>query len=155
MSEALKNIEAHGHKLPVLKPAQTLYRPYIKSGNQVFISGQLPLGFGELTEHKGQLGRDYTIEQGQKTAHICGLNVIAQLQEACGGDLDKVKSCLKLTVFVNSSPSFTDHPQIANPVSDLMVKTFGDKGQHARSAVGVAQLPFGVAVEVEAIFEVE
>lgn len=155
MSTVLKNLEAHGYQLPELKPLQTLYKPYVRSGNHIYISGQLPMGFGDLSEHKGQLGTDYTVEHGQKTAHICGLNVLAQLKAACDGNLDKVKNCVKLTIFVNSSATFIDHPQVANPVSDLMLKAFGAKGEHARSAVGVAQLPFGVAVEVEAIFEVE
>jgi enamine deaminase RidA (YjgF/YER057c/UK114 family) len=141
--------------LPEIKPAQTLFKPYLVTGNTVYISGQLPTGFGELSEHVGQLGKDCDIEKGKKVAHICGLNVIAQVKAACGGNLDKVKKCAKLVVFVNSSSTFTEQPAIANAVSDLMLKVFGDAGNHARSAIGVSQLPFGVAVEVEAIFEIE
>ncbi len=154
MSQVLKNLESNGYKLPVLSPnPQAKFKPFLVSGNQVYISGQLPLGFGDVKEHVGQLGGKVSIEQGQKISHICGLNVLAQLQAAIG-DLDKVKKCVKLTIFVNSTPSFTDQPVVANAVSDLMLKTFGEKGDHARSAIGVAQLPLGVAVEVEAIFEI-
>ncbi len=153
MSQALKNLESNGYKLPELKPAQTKFKPFLISGSHVYISGQLPLGFGDVKEHVGHLGGNVSIEQGQKIAHICGLNVLAQLQAAVG-DLDKVKKCVKLTIFVNSTPTFTDQPVVANAVSDLMLKTFGEKGEHARSAIGVAQLPLGVAVEVEAIFEI-
>lgn len=141
--------------LPELKASSGLFKPFMISGNTVYISGQLPIGFGDLSEHVGQLGRDCTIEKATNVAHICGLNVIAQLKAACDGNLDKVKRCVKITVFVNSDSNFTDQPLIANAVSDLLVKVFGDKGAHARSAIGVSQLPFGVAVEVEAIFEIE
>ena len=101
----------------------------------------------------GKLGKDISIEDGQKCARICGINILAHLKNACDGDLDRVKQCLRLGVFVNSTESFLDHPKVANGVSDMMVEIFGDKGKHARFAVGVAQLPFGVAVEVDATFE--
>lgn len=138
---------------PASKPAAS-YVPFVVTGNTVFISGQLPLGVGELETYVGQLGNGYPLDNGKETARVCALNVIAQLKEACGGNLNKVKRCVKLTVFVNSSADFTEQPQVANGASDLMVKVFGDKGAHARSAVGVSQLPRGVAVEVEAIFEI-
>ncbi len=138
---------------PASKPAAS-YVPFVVTGNLVFISGQLPLGIGELSEYVGQLGRDFSIEQGKNTARTCGLNVISQLKEACGGDLERVKRCVKLVVFVNSTGDFIEHPQVANGASDLMKEVFGDKGEHARSAIGVSQLPRGVAVEVEAVFEI-
>ncbi len=154
MSQVLKNLESNGYTLPALSPnPQAKFKPFLISGNQVFVSGQLPLGFGEVKEHVGQLGANISIEEGQKIAHICGLNVLAQVQAAVG-DLDKVKKCVKLTIFVNSTASFIEQPVVANAVSDLMLKAFGSKGEHARSAIGVAQLPLGVAVEVEAIFEI-
>jgi len=139
---------------PASKPAAS-YVPFVVSENHVYISGQLPLGIGELTDHVGQLGNGCTVEKGQETAKVCALNVVAQLKEACGGDLNRVKRCVKLVVFVNSSSTFTEQPQVANGASDLMVKIFGEKGSHARSAIGCSQLPRGVAVEVEAIFEIE
>jgi enamine deaminase RidA (YjgF/YER057c/UK114 family) len=134
------------------KPAAS-YVPYVVSGNMVYISGQLPLGVSELSTYVGQLGNDFTLEQGQETARVCGLNVLAQLRAACG-NLNNVVRCVKLTVFVNSTGTFTEQPQVANGASDLMVKVFGSKGAHARSAIGVSQLPRGVAAEVEAVFEI-
>lgn len=155
MSQVLKNLSASELSLPSLPKSQTLFRPYIISGNLVFISGQLPLGFGELANYSGKLGQQFNIEQGQKIAQICGLNVLYHLQNACSGNLDKVQQCIKLTVFVNSTPDFTEQPAIADAVSKLMVQAFGEeKGAHSRSAIGVAQLPKGVAVEVEAIFKI-
>lgn len=149
------NLKSLNIVLPEIKPAQTLFKPYLVTGKTVYISGQLPTGFGDIAQHVGQLGKDCDIEKAKNIAHICGLNVIAQLKEACGGNLDKVKKCAKLTIFVNSAANFTEQPAVANAVSDLMLKVFGDAGNHARSAIGVSQLPFGVAVEVEAIFEIE
>ena len=120
--------------------------------NNAYLSGQITVWNGEF-QFKGQLGKELQIEDGQKAARLCGLNIIAQLQAALG-DLDRVRRCVKLNVFVNSTPSFTDQPKVANGVSDLMAEVFGDAGKHARSAVGVAQLPLGVSVEVDAVFEI-
>jgi enamine deaminase RidA (YjgF/YER057c/UK114 family) len=153
MSQVLANLNAQGINLPALGESKTLFKQYVVSGNHVYISGQLPLGFGDLKEHVGQLGKNCDIERARKIANYCALNAIAQLQAAIG-DLDKVKRCTKLTVFVNSTAEFTDQPQVANAASELMIQAFGEKGAHARSAIGVSQLPFGVAVEVEAIFEI-
>lgn len=119
----------------------------------VFISGQITIFNGEL-QFVGKLGKDFSIGDGQHAAKLCGLNLIAQLKNACDGDLDKVKRVVKLGVFVNSTESFIDQPQVANGVSDLMVEVFGDKGRHARFAVSAAQLPKGIAVEVDGVFEV-
>jgi enamine deaminase RidA (YjgF/YER057c/UK114 family) len=102
--------------------------------------------------YKGRLGQEFKIEDGQAAARLCALNVVAQLKNALG-DLDRVKRCAKLTVFVNSANDFTDQPKVANGASDLMVEVFGDAGKHTRSAVGVNVLPLNVAVEVEGIFE--
>ena len=151
---AEQNLKDLGLTLPPATKPVASYVPFVVTGNLVFLSGQLPLGVGELSTHVGQLGRDFSVEQGKATAQLCGLNVIAQLKEACGGDLSRVKQCVKLVVFVNSSADFIEHPQVANGASDLVKQVFGDKGQHARSAIGVSQLPRGVAVEVEAIFEI-
>ena len=152
----IDNLEQNGLKLPdVEHPAAALYNPYIISGNHVYVSGQLPMGFGDMSEHVGQLGTNMDAEKGAKIAEYCMLNALKQVKDACGGDLGKVKRCVKITVFVNSAADFTDQPKVANGASNVIVKAFGtEKGQHSRSAIGNSQLPFGVAVEVEAIFEI-
>ena len=139
-------------ELPKAAAPVANYVPVVVTGNQVYLSGQITVWNGEF-QFKGQLGKELQIEDGQKAARLCGLNIIAQLQAALG-DLDRVRRCVKLNVFVNSTPSFTDQPKVANGVSDLMAEVFGDAGKHARSAVGVAQLPLGVSVEVDAVFEI-
>ena len=117
-----------------------------------FVSGQVTSWNGEI-KYKGKLGKEVGIEEGQQAARICALNIIAQLK-AVLGDLDRVKRCLKLGVFVNSTPEFTDQPKVANGASDLMVEVFGEAGKHARFAVSAGSLPLGCAVEVDAVFEV-
>lgn len=154
MSSVLKNLSEVGLKLPELPASVGKFKPYAISGKQVFISGQLPLGFGDIKEHVGQFGSNMEIEKGKNIARIVALNILYQLKAAVG-NLESIKRCVKLTVFVNSSSSFTDQPLIANEISEIMLIAFGAKGEHARSAIGVSQLPFGVAVEAEAIFEIE
>lgn len=143
-----------GISIPQASIPAANYVPYVQTGNTLFISGQLPLQGSEVTQ-TGQLGAGVSIEQGQACARICALNVIAQVKHALGGDLSRVKRIVKLCVFVNSTPTFTDQPQVANGASDLFVNIFGDAGKHARSAVGVSQLPRNAAVEVEAVVEIE
>jgi enamine deaminase RidA (YjgF/YER057c/UK114 family) len=142
-----------GIELPKASSPAANYVPYAITGNQVFIAGQVPFWNGEL-KHIGRLGEDYSVEQGQETARICALNIIAQLREACGGDLDRITRIVKLGCFVNCTSDFTKHPMVANGASDLMVDIFGEAGKHARFAVGVNVLPMGVAVEVDAIAEI-
>ena len=121
-------------------------------GNLVYISGQLPLSNeGKLI--KGKIGKDLNLEQGQESARFCALNLLAQLKKITGS-LDKVKSCIKITGYVNSTDSFIDQPKVINGASDLISQIFGDKGKHARAAVSVNSLPLGASVEVEGIFEV-
>ena len=121
-------------------------------GNLVYISGQLPLSNeGKLI--KGKIGKDLNLEQGQESAKLCALNLLAQLKKITGS-LDKVKSCIKITGYVNSTDSFIDQPKVINGASDLISQIFGDKGKHARAAVSVNSLPLGASVEVEGIFEV-
>jgi enamine deaminase RidA (YjgF/YER057c/UK114 family) len=139
-------------ELPKAAAPVANYVPVVVTGKQAFVSGQVPVWNGEL-KYIGQLGKEFQVADGQQAARLCGHNIIAQLQAALG-DLDRVKRCVKLNVFVNSAPGFTDQPKVANGVSDFMVEVFGDAGKHARSAVGVAQLPLGVAVEVDATFEI-
>jgi len=129
------------------------YVPVVMGGNLAFVSGQVTVWNGEF-RFIGKLGKEFDIEQGQQAARICGLNVLAQLKAALAGDLDRVKRCVRLGVFVNSVDDFTDQPKVANGVSDLMVEVFGDAGKHARAAVGTNVLPLNVAVEVEAVFEI-
>lgn len=154
MSRAIRRLAEFNLVLPVLPVPTTKFKPYVVSGNHVYVSGQLPLGFGDIKEHVGQLGKDCDVKNGINIAKIVALNVLYQAAAACGGDLDKIKRCVKLTVFVNSSSTFTDQPVIANAISEIILIAFGDEGEHARSAIGVSQLPFGVAVEAEAIFEI-
>ena len=141
-----------GLNLPAATPPVATYVPYVISGRQVIISGQLPMKDGK-PDGIGQLGREFTAEQGQAIARQCLLNVLAQLKAACNGDFTRVKRALRLGVFVNSTTGFTEHSKVANGASDLLVALMGEAGKHARAAVGVAQLPLGAAVEVEAMFE--
>ena len=121
-------------------------------GNLVYISGQLTLSNeGKLI--KGKIGKDLNLQQGQESAKLCALNLLAQLKKITGS-LDKVKSCIKITGYVNSTDSFIDQPKVINGASDLISQIFGDKGKHARAAVSVNSLPLGASVEVEGIFEV-
>ena len=128
------------------------YVPWVKSGTHVFVSGQITMRDGKL-EYLGKLGADFSVEEGQAAARLCGLNILAQVR-AAGGDLDRVVRCVRLGGFVNSTPDFTDQPKVINGASDLMAEVFGDKGKHARAAVSAAALPLGVAVEVEAVVEI-
>ena len=142
-----------GIELPQASAPAANYMPYVVSGNTVYISGQVPVLDGELM-FLGKLGEDHDVDSGYQAARLCALNIIAQLKAACGGDLDRVTRCLKLGGFVNSIPGFGDQPKVVNGASDLMVEVFGDNGRHARFAVSAASLPFGVAVEVDAVFEI-
>lgn len=140
-------------ELPQAAAPVANYVPAVMAGNLVFISGQVTVWNGEF-KYVGKLGRDFSVEEGQAAARLCGLNILAQLKAALNGDLDRVTRCVKLGVFVNSADDFTDQPKVANGVSDLMVEVLGDAGKHARFAVGTNALPLNVAVEVDAVFEV-
>ena len=130
------------------------YVPYVVTNNLVFISGQLPFINGKLTI-KGKVGEDVTIDDAIKMSEACAKALLSQLKAACNGNLDKVKKVIKLGGFVASSPDFTDQPKVINGASDLIVNIFGDKGKHARFAVGVAALPLNVPVEIDGVFEIE
>src|SRR5262249_2129773 len=140
-------------ELPKAASPVANYVPVAIAGNLAFIAGQVTVWNGEF-KYLGKLGQDFDVAAGQQAARICGLNILAQLRAALDGDLDRVRRCVKLNVFVNSLADFTDQPKVANGVSDLMVEVFGDAGKHARAAVGVNVLPLNVAVEVDAVFEV-
>ena len=141
-----------GITLPDAPAPAANYVPYVQTGNLVFISGQVSRDDdGFIT---GQVGRDLDVAEGQNAARTCALALIAQLRAACDGDLDRVARVVKLTGFVNAPADFTDHPKVINGASDLFAEVFGDRGQHARAAVGTASLPLGVAVEIEGVFEI-
>ena len=142
-----------GIELPEAAAPAANYVPYVVSGNQVFVAGQITIHNGEI-QYVGKLGRDYGVEDGEAAAKLCALNIIAQVKAACGGDLDRVVRCVRLGGFVNSTADFTDQPEVINGASNLMVEVFGDKGKHSRAAVSAASLPRGVAVEVDAVFEI-
>jgi len=142
-----------GISLPEAAAPAANYVPYVKSGNQLFISGQLPMADGKI-QVSGKLGADLSVEDGKQAAKLCAINLLAQAKAATG-DLNKVTRLIKIVGFVNSTPEFGDQPQVINGASDFLVEAMGDIGRHARSAVSAASLPFGVAVEIEAIFEIE
>jgi enamine deaminase RidA (YjgF/YER057c/UK114 family) len=137
---------------PASKPGGN-YVPFVRTGNLLFISGQVPIVDGKPA-WIGHLGKDISIEEGAAAARVCALALIAQAKVALDGDLDRITRVVKLTGFVACTPDFKDPPKVVNGASDLFGEVFGDAGQHARAAVGMASLPSGVAVEVEAVFEV-
>jgi enamine deaminase RidA (YjgF/YER057c/UK114 family) len=146
-------LKSLGITLPELAAPVANYVPFTISGNTLYISGQLPGAGPSLV--KGTLGKGMTVEQGRDAAKLCAISILAQAKAALKGDLDRVVRCLRLGGFVASTAEFTDHPKVVNGASDLIVEVFGDAGRHARAAVGVAALPLGAAVEVDAIFEIK
>ena len=147
-----ENLKKLNIKLPNAPDPVGSYVASRKTGNLVFISGQVPFDEkGNII--KGKLGKDLNLEEGQKAASLCALNILAQLKKICG-NLDQVKGCVKITGYVNSLDSFVDQPKVINGASDLISKVLGDKGKHARAAISANSLPLGAAVEVEAIFEI-
>ena len=139
-----------GIVLPAVTPPVASYVPVVIEGNLIFVSGQLPVRDGDMI--KGHLGRDVSLEEGQRAAQLCALNILAQVSAALDGQLDRIARCVKLGGFVACTSDFTDHPKVINGASDLMLQVLGDAGKHARAAVGVPSLPLGAAVEVEAVF---
>jgi enamine deaminase RidA (YjgF/YER057c/UK114 family) len=139
-------------EIPDAKAPVGSYVATKKVGNLLFISGQISISSnGELI--KGKIGKDLTTEDGYEAAKRCGLSILAQAKKACEGDLSKVKACVKLTGFVNSTDDFIEQPKVINGASDLIASVFGDNGMHTRAAVSTNSLPLGVSVEVDAIFE--
>jgi enamine deaminase RidA (YjgF/YER057c/UK114 family) len=142
-----------GITLPTPPAPVASYVPYVISGNLVYVSGQVSVdATGGI---KGKLGDAIEVEEGQAAARLCALNLLAQVKAACGGDLDRMKRVVKLGGFVNVTADFSPIPQVVNGCSDVMVAVFGEAGRHARSAVGVANLPLDFAVEVDGVFEIE
>ena len=140
-----------GITLPDAPAPAANYVPFVVAGGMVHVSGQISQMDGALI--KGRLGADFDVAEGAMAARTCAVSLMAQVRKACGGDWSRLKRVVKLTGFVNSTPDFTDQPKVINGASDLMVAVFGDVGRHARSAVSAASLPFGVAVEIEGLFE--
>jgi len=151
---AEENIKKLQIKLPEAKAPVGNYVATKISGKMLYISGQISINEnGELI--KGKIGKDLDIKAGYEAAKRCALSIVAQVKKACDNDLSKIKSCIKLTGFVNSTEEFTDQPKIINGASDLIVSIFDDAGMHTRAAVSTNSLPLGVSVEVDAIFELK
>jgi enamine deaminase RidA (YjgF/YER057c/UK114 family) len=146
-------LSSQGITLPAAPAPAANYVPFVVTGNLVHISGQISQNEAGLI--KGRLGEDLAVEQGAEAAQRCAISILAQLKAACGGDWNRLSRAVKLVGFVNSTPDFTDQPKVINGASDFLVAVLGDAGRHARSAVSAASLPLGVAVEIEAIFELK
>ncbi len=142
-----------GITLPDAPAPAANYVPFVKVGDLVHISGQVPFVDGKLTP--GKLGDTMTTEQGAEIAKICAIHLLAQVKKACDGDFGRLVRAVKLVGFVNSTPDFAEQPKVINGASDFMVDVLGEAGRHARSAVSAASLPFGVAVEIEGIFQIK
>ena len=150
VSEKLKKLNI---ELPNAPDPVGAYVAYKKISNLLYISGQLPIqSDGKIT--KGKIGKDLTLEDGQKASRLCVINILAQAKKAMDGDLNKIKNCIKITGYVNSTDSFIDQPKVINPASETLSSVFGDKGKHSRAAISANSLPLGAAVEIDAIFEI-
>ena len=148
-----KRLKELNIKLPNAPDPVGAYVAYKKINNFLYISGQLPLDqSGKMT--KGTVGKDLTLEEAQAASKLCVINILAQAKKSVSGDLNKIKSCVKITGYVNSTNEFIDQPKVINPASEMLSSVFGEVGKHARAAVSVNSLPLGAAVEIEAIFEV-
>lgn len=143
-----------GIELPTPSRPGANYVPYVRSGSLLFLTGQLSQWNGER-RFVGKLGREFGIPEGQQAARLCALNLIAHAREAVGGDFARITRCVRLAGFVNGLPEFTGHSQVIDGASDAFVEIFGEIGRHTRMAVGVSALPYDVAVEVEAVLEVQ
>lgn len=147
-------LKSLGLELPPAPAPAANYVPYVLDGKQLFVSGQVPLGTDGKLAHLGKVGKDVDEQQGYQSARLCALNALAQINAALGS-LDKVKRIISIRGFVNCTDDFTNQPEVINGASDLLVEIFGDKGRHARAAVGANALPRGVTTEVEMLVAVE
>ena len=153
MSKIEENLSKLGVTLPDAPAPAANYVPYVVDGNTVYVSGQISANDAGLIT--GKLGDGMSVEDGAAAAKSCAISLLAQLKEACGGDIDRLDRVVKLVGFVNSTGDFTDQPKGINGASDFLVEALGEQGRHARSAVSAASLPLGVAVEIEAIFAIK
>ena len=149
-----EKIKSLGLQLPPVTKPIANYVKYVRTGNLIYLSGHGPTK-ADGTNITGKVGKDLTLEQGYEAAKITGLNLIATLKDALGGDLSKVKRIVKVNGYVNCLPDFTEQPKVINGCSDLFVAVFGEKGKHARAAMGMVALPSNIAVEIEIVVEVE
>lgn len=149
-----EKLKALGYELPQVAPPAANYVPYVVSGAHVYVAGQIPFLNGQPA-FQGRVGDDMAVETAVEAARACGLNILAQVNAAVGGDWSRVVRCVKLGGFVACVPEFIDHPVVVNGASDLMAAVMGEAGQHARFAVGAPSLPLGVAVEIDAVFEIK
>jgi enamine deaminase RidA (YjgF/YER057c/UK114 family) len=152
MTTAIEKLRQYGYELPAAKAPVASYLPVIRTGNLLYVSGQISSGDSGVVT--GRLGETMNVVQGGNAAELAALNVLAQIVHNGGVELDSIKRIVKLTVFVASTPEFVEQHLVANGGSNLIVGVLGDKGKHTRAAVGVAALPFGAAVEIEAVVEV-
>ena len=148
-----KKLEELNIQLPKAPDPVGAYVAFKKIGNLLFISGQLPIS-SEGKIFKGKIGKDLSLEDGQRASKLCVINILAQVKKALNGDLNNIKNCVKITGFVNSTDDFKDQPKVINPASETLSAVFGDKGKHARVAISANSLPLGAAVEIDAIFEI-
>ena len=148
-----KKLKELSIELPNAPDPVGAYVAFKKVNNLLFIQGQLPISNdGKMI--KGQIGKDLTLEDGRQASKLCVINILAQAKKALNGDLNNIKNCVKITGFVNSTDDFKDQPKVINPASETLSAVFGDKGKHARVAISANSLPLGVAVEIDAIFEI-
>ena len=148
-----KKLKELNIELPNAPDPVGAYVAFKKVNNLLFISGQLPISKdGKMI--KGQIGKDLTLEDGQKASKLCVINILAEAKKALNGDLNNIKNCVKITGFVNSTDDFKNQPKVINPASEILSAVFGDKGKHARVAISANSLPLGAAVEIDAIFEI-
>ena len=153
MSPVINKLKELNITLPEAPTPVGSYVAFKKVGNLLFISGQLPIGIdGKMI--KGKIGKDLTLEDGQNASKLCVINILSQVKKALNGDLNKVKNCVKITGFVNSTDNFKDQPKVINPASETLSAVFENKGKHSRAAISANSLPLGAAVEIDAIFEI-
>jgi enamine deaminase RidA (YjgF/YER057c/UK114 family) len=153
MTTPIERLRQYGYELPHPKAPVASYIPITRIGNVIYVSGQISIGADDVVI-EGRLGETMNVVQGGNAAELCAVNVLAQLVHTAGIDLQNIKQIIKLTVFVSSAPDFAEQHLVANGGSNLLIGVLGDKGKHSRSAIGVAGLPRGAAVEIEAIVEV-
>ena len=153
MNQIVDNLKQLNIVIPDAPSPVGAYVAFKIIGKLLYISGQLPIGpNGEMI--KGKIGKDLNLEDGQKASRYCVINILSQVKKSLNGDLGKVKNCVKITGFVNSTNDFVDQPKIVNPASEILTKVFGESGKHTRAAVSTNSLPLGAAVEIDAIFEI-
>jgi len=152
MSQFETRLAEMGVTLPDAPMPAANYVPYVQAGDMLYVSGQIAKDGDQLLT--GKLGADMDVAEGANAARVCAIALLAQVKAACGGDLDRLVQVVRLTGFVNSTPGFTEQPQVINGASDFLGEALGEAGKHARAAVSAASLPFGVAVEIDGIFQI-